>query len=206
MGKPIGCIVVQGESKGEYIQSIKKGWEGFQIIFSTWEGTDTKLYNENDIVIYTPYPKERGVSNLGYQKVSTRNGFLKARELGWDRAVKWRSDQWPKNGKELYKLFSGEGLNLYAWMVHDVQYMNDYFMEGPIQSVIDLYDVSPECQYPEKNLTNSLFEKGLNRNARCVVKGVKGESDIYSGKWKKWFGDFSESDLYTDRIPAVWNL
>ena len=201
----IGCIVVQGVSKKEYIEEIKRGWVGFQIIFSTWDDTDTSLYSPDDIVIYNPYPADRGVANLGYQKVSTRNGFLKARELGWERALKWRSDQWPKNGKEFYKLFNGEGLNLYAWMAHNGGYMNDYFMEGPIQSVIDLFDVPSECSFPEKNLTQSLFEKGLNSNARCVVRGVKGESDIHSGKWERWFGDFSESDLYTEQIPAEWN-
>ena len=201
----IGCIVVQGQSKKEYIEEIKRGWVGFQIIFSTWDDTDTSLYEPTDIVLYNPYPDDRGTANLGYQKVSTRNGFLRARELGWERAVKWRSDQWPKNGVEFHKLFTDGALNLYAWMAHNGGYMNDYFMEGDIQSVIDLFDVPSECSFPEKNLTQSLFAKGLNPNARCIVKGVKGERDVYSGKWERWFGDFSESDLYTEEIPAEWN-
>jgi hypothetical protein len=201
----IGCIVVQGQSNEAYIKEIKRGWAGFQIIFSTWEDTDTSLYEPNDIVIYNPYPKDRGVANLGYQKLSTQKGFLKARELGWDRAVKWRSDQWPKNGAEFYKLFDTTALNVYAWMNHSGGYICDYFVEGDIQSVIDLYEVPAHCQFPEKNLTQSLFEKGLNPNARCIVKGVKEECDMYSGKWEKWFGDFSDSDLYTADIPKEWN-
>jgi hypothetical protein len=201
----IGCIVVQGQSKEEYITEIKRGWAGFQIIFSTWDDTDKSLYEPTDIVIYNPYPEDRGTANLGYQKVSTRNGFLKARELGWERAVKWRSDQWPKNGKEFYKLFDTQALNVYAWMNHSGGYICDYFFEGDIQSVIDLYEVPAHCQFPEKNLTQSLFERGLNPNARCIVKGVNGECDMYSGKWEKWFGDFSDSDLYTADIPTEWN-
>jgi hypothetical protein len=201
----IGCIVVQGQSKEEYITEIKRGWAGFQIIFSTWDDTDKSLYEPTDIVIYNPYPEDRGVANLGYQKLSTQKGFLKARELGWERAVKWRSDQWPKNGKEFYKLFDTTALNVYAWMNHNGGYICDYFVEGDIQSVIDLYEVPAHCQFPEKNLTQSLFEKGLNPNARCIVKGVNGECDMYSGKWEKWFGDFSDSDLYTADIPTEWN-
>ena len=64
--RPIGCIVVQGVSKREYIEEIKRGWEGFQLIFSTWEDTDKSLYEEGDIVLYNPYPTDRGVANLDY--------------------------------------------------------------------------------------------------------------------------------------------
>ena len=201
----IGCIVVQGVSKKEYIEEIKRGWEGFQIIFSTWEDTDTSLYEPDDIVLYNSYPADRGISNLACQSLSTRNGFQKAKELGWERAIKWRSDQWPKNGKQFYKLFADEGINLYAWIAHNGGYICDYFMEGSIESVMELFDVPPQGSFPEKNLTQSFFEKGLNRNARCILNGVVGKSDVYSGKWDLWFEPFVNADVYTDSIPSTWN-
>jgi hypothetical protein len=201
----IGCIVVQGQSKAEYIKEIKRGWEGFQIIFSTWEDTDKSLYEPTDIVIYNPYPEDRGIRNLGCQKTSTQSGFLLARELGWERALKWRSDQWPISGLALYYLFTEPGLNLYSWVRDSGGYICDYFMEGPIQTIIDLFEVSPQCQFPEKNLTQSFFEKGLNLTASCIVHRVVGDSNIYSGKWESWFDIYYETGVHTYIIPTEWN-
>lgn len=200
----IGCIVVQGVSNKEYIEEIKRGWEGFQLIFSTWEDTDKSLYNDDDIVIYNTYPNDRGVSNLGCQKVSTQSGLMRAKELGWERAVKWRSDQWPTNGKELYKEFRSGGINLYSWMNHNGGYINDYFMEGPIDSLIDLYEVEANGEFPEKNLTKRFYERELNVGAECIVKRVSGKTDIYSGKWDLWLGGYVTSVVYGDEVPKVW--
>ena len=74
-----GCVVVQGPTHSKFLDMIRFSWEGYQIIFSTWNTTNKRLYNKSDIVIYNPIPETAGVKNLNYQKVSTINGLLKAK-------------------------------------------------------------------------------------------------------------------------------
>lgn len=77
---------------------IENAWKGFNIIWSTWKDQDISTENK---VIYNEYPSERGVQNLGYQRVSLWNGLLAAKELGYERAIKWRTDQYPTDAKKV---------------------------------------------------------------------------------------------------------
>ena len=47
------CLIVQGPTIGDNVIDIKKYWNGFPIIFSTWKHrVDKECYSDTDIVIY----------------------------------------------------------------------------------------------------------------------------------------------------------
>jgi hypothetical protein len=193
------CVVVQGPTHPSWIQKVKESWVGYQIIFSTWEGTDRKLYDESDIVIYNPIPSECGIKNLNLQKISTINGFLKAKELGWTRALKVRSDFSTTSADGLFSIFDGKKLNLHGWWD---SYITDFYMEGEIEDVITLFEVPTSGNYPEWHLTKKLYDSGLNKKAVCVVKKmVKDVADIYWIPKGYWFSEHAKYNTPTDLLP-----
>ena len=67
------AIVIQGESK--YVELLKSAFKGYNTIFSTWEGEESK-YSSDDKVIYNSLPRGKfgeyifGPCNLNLQKIS----------------------------------------------------------------------------------------------------------------------------------------
>ena len=200
-----GCVVVQGPTYLNWITKVKESWEGYQIIFSTWEGADKGAYDESDIVIYNPIPPSAGVRNLNYQKVSTINGFLKAKELGWDRALKVRGDFTTTTADGLFGLFDTTKLNLYGYWG---SYITDFFMEGEIDDIITLFETEGiDGQYPEWHLTKKLYTSGLNKKAVCVAKQlVENVCDIRWEPKEYWFSVHSNPNFgdVTNVLPEKW--
>jgi hypothetical protein len=200
-----GCVVVQGPTYPHWLQKVKESWEGYQIIFSTWEGADKGAYEESDIVIYNPIPPSAGVRNLNYQKVSTINGFLKAKELGWDRALKVRGDFNTTTADGLFELFDTTKLNLYGYWG---SYITDFFMEGEIDDIITLFETEGiDGQYPEWHLTKKLYTSGLNKKAVCVAKRlVENVCDIRWEPKEYWFSVHSNPNFgdVTNVLPEKW--
>ena len=197
-----GCVVVQGQTYPEYVESVRKGWDGYQIIFSTWDTTDKSYYGEDDIVIYNPIPADVGTKNLNLQKISTINGFLKAKELGWDRALKVRSDFSTTTADGFFELFDKTKLNLHGYWDG---YINDFYMEGTIDDILTLFDVPPGGPYPEWNLTQKLYDSKLNEKSNCRVKKL--EFDKADIKWERmgyWFSSHVGSSVVTDVLPEKW--
>ena len=197
-----GCVVVQGQTYPSYIDSVRRGWEGYQIIFSTWDTTDKSHYREDDIVIYNPIPSDCGTKNLNLQKVSTINGFLKARELGWDRALKARSDFSTTTADGFFELFDKTKLNLHGYWDG---YINDFYMEGTIDDILTLFDVPISGPYPEWNLTRKLYDSKLNEKSNCIVNRLEfNKADI---KWEKmgyWFSSHIGNGVVRDVLPQNW--
>lgn len=197
-----GCVVVQGQTYPNYVDLVRKSWEGYQIIFSTWDNTDRKYYNEDDIVIYNPIPSTSGVKNLNLQKVSTINGFLKAKELGWNRALKSRSDFVTTTADGLFELFDKTKLNLHGYWN---EYINDFYMEGEIDDILTLFDVEPMGPFPEWNLTKKLYDSGLNKKSQCIVSKLEyNKADI---KWERmgyWFSSHVGNGVVKDVLPEKW--
>jgi hypothetical protein len=200
-----GCVVVQGQSHPAIISQIKASWEGYQLIFSAWEGDDTSGYSEGDIVLLNKMPEERGVQNLNLQKISTINGLSTAKELGWKRALKIRSDMWVNNADGVMGLFKHKKLNLYGWQVHRDGYIMDFFMEGECDDIITLFDVPPTGPYPEYNLTKQLYNSGLNRKVHMVCRDISDSANIYWWKHSYWMGVNAVQSQYSTKLPSVWN-
>jgi|688.fasta_scaffold797034_1 hypothetical protein len=198
-----GCVVVQGPTYPQWIQKVKESWIGYQVIYSTWENADKSLYDESDIVIYNQIPTPAGVANLNFQKVSTINGFLKARELGWDRALKVRGDFSTTTADGLFKLFDNTKLNLHGYW--NAGYIGDFFMEGSIDDILTLFDVPVSGPYPEWNLTKQLYTSGLNKNSHCISD--KMEYNVADIRWEKlayWFSVHVDSGHMTNKLPEKW--
>lgn len=150
-------IIIQGPST--YVTRLKNAWSGYDIIWSTWVGDETH-YDKDDIVIFNEKPLKNGVQNLGLQHKTTIEGVKKAKELGYDRVLKWRSDLEPKNTEKLLSLFDEDSLNFLAW--HSVRggYFIDYFIEGKTDYVYDSWDIKTfSGDYSEQITTKSILSK-----------------------------------------------
>ena len=198
-----GCVVVQGPTYSQWITKVKESWVGYQIIFSTWEGADKSLYDESDIVIYNPIPAKSGVNNLNLQKVSTINGFLKAKELGWNRALKVRGDFTTTSADGLFNLFDKDKLNLHGYWLGG--YIGDFFMEGEVDDILTLFDVETGDQYPEWHLTKKLYESGLNKKSVCICDKLEyNTADIRWEKQAYWFSVHTDGVHITNVLPQKW--
>lgn len=136
------CIIVQGPSTYLDILKPKLTRCGVSVIYSTWE-SDKNLYTENDLVVISDKPHDAGPGNINYQRATTLAGLYKARELGYKRALKLRSDMEPTHPEEFIKLFDNDNLNFFCWH-YSIQnnipgYMVDYFMSGPIDNLIEMW-------------------------------------------------------------------
>ena len=193
------CIVVQGQTNPQYVKQIKESFKGYHIIFSTWEGTDRDIYDEWDVVLFNPIPADKGVANLNLQRVSSLKGFLKGKEMGFKRVLKWRSDFICASGEELFKLFPEDKLSFYAW--HRDNYVTDFFMEGDIDEMINLFSFDGmNARFPEQAFTNRMFELGLDSKAHFVCKDIFEPNDI---KWLKpnyWLSANTLDNDYRNKI------
>lgn len=182
-------VVVQGPTEPEYVQYIKNGWKGVPILFSTWKEDDTSCYSSSDCVILNEKPLDRGPSNLRLQRVSSLNGFLKAKELGYQRVLKWRSDLVPRNAHSLMNLFQKDCVNFYAFHLQDDVkyggYLVDYFIEGEIDKMIDLFNSNETTEIPEEALTRRLLERGWKANF-VFDKLQEANTDIFWLKKHMW--------------------
>ena len=157
------AIIIQGASTNVLEQ--KEKWVEYKddSIFSTWAGSE-KFYNENDIVVFNQEPETAGPMNFNHQVTSTYNGLLKAKELGYKKALKIRSDIVPTNAKEFMKLLNNESFNFVAWQNHEVHpncsgYLVDYLMSGHIDDMIKLWHVKNNISpVPEVKLTLNYIE------------------------------------------------
>lgn len=148
-------IVVQGQSN--FVKEIKECWKGYPIIFSTWKGEEKK-YEEQDLCLFLDIPQTKGPHNLNLQRISTIEGLLEAKRLGYKKAIKWRSDMICNNSKELLKLFKKD-LNFLFWHQWNEGYVCDYFMGGNIKELLLLWDFSlfDDWKYPEQAITKQLL-------------------------------------------------
>lgn len=195
------AVVVQGRTHCDLISKLKNEWGDTPIIFSTWEGEPTECYNDIDLVLYNKKPKSFGILNYNLQRISSLNGFLKAKELGFQRVVKWRSDLIPKNYKELLLLFKEESINFYAYMKHQHGYICDFFMEGDINEMINLFSDDTNPPYPEYAFTKKMFELQLDKKANFICKKLSKDGvDIFWNKMGYWFSDNVSQEQYMDSI------
>lgn len=190
------AVIIQGPSS--HVSELKNAWQGYDIIWSTWDGEQSK-YDINDNVIYNTLPVERGVQNIALQKTSTLNGILKAKELGYDRVLKWRSDLLPKNTKKLVNSFKRECLNFLAWHNYG-KYFVDYFVEGPITDVYKIWDVPTIIgPYAERITTDHIFSLNMS-NINFILNDLNEDNEIYWIKYNLYLSSLKTEDCYTLKI------
>jgi len=201
-----GCIVVQGSPNINYLSRIKETFSGYQLVHSCWEGDDVGMFDNDDIVVVSEKPDDFGNGNFYLQKKSTIEGMKRAKELGWNRALKWRSDMWCRNGDKLFEKFDEYSLNLYYWVEKPNGYIMDFFMEGQCDDIITLFDTELSKEgynYPEFAITNTFFKNGLDKKAKFIGKLINRECDIYWPKHKLWFSEHKKVNWFKDTLPDM---
>jgi len=211
------AIIVQGTSN--YVPEVKYAWKNFKddIIFSTWKGGEDK-YNSNDNVLFNNEPDVSGPFNFNYQKVSTYNGLLRAKQLKYTHALKIRSDYLPTNPKKFIKLLDFDKLNFLMWNYPSFLwldypnlngYLDDHFSFGPIDDMIELWDIKNNfCHSPEIMLTWSYISKLKDKiDIKYILPHLDTNNDLYYIKFNNYNknnklshneinNNFSDKELY----------
>jgi predicted Rdx family selenoprotein len=189
------CIIVQGPTNSNSIAEIRECWKGHDVIYSTWEGNE-HLYMSNEMVIHSKLPPHTGVRNLNYQKVSTIYGLQIAKQLGYQRALKWRSDMWTNNADELLNKFT-DGYNTLAWVDADGGYLTDFWMEDTIDNLLQLWDIEPNGRFPEAVLTKRIEELGWKNRVNLLVEHLTPNLDIF---WNTRYGPYWQHIIKNEKI------
>ena len=184
-------VVIQGPS--DYVHELKLAWAGFDLIWSTWRGDESKYYN-NDVVIFNDKPTDPGTGNIVWQKLTTLEGIKKAKELGYTHVFKWRSDMIPNNSKKLFELLDHSALNFLAW--HDGGYFVDYFSYGPIQDMTHAWEFSEsDGSFAEQILTKNIWKNQLTKFHFFVHK-LTTDIDIFWAKYKVSMLSYQQHPCY----------
>lgn len=206
------CLIIQGPSNDvKLIKSIYKK-DNITIIFSTWKGEENK-YEKDDIVIFNDIPKENGIQNVMLQQLSTYNGLLKAKELGFKNAIKIRSDSYFTN----LKLFLKNDINYDK--VNFLYYLDYYRKNGPdkknnhykyfydfaqistIENLLKLWNFKYEKCYYSEQLTTKHFIKTFKKNKIDFIGNyLNKDSDIYWISRKLYLSNLNTDKNYKLKI------
>jgi hypothetical protein len=200
------CVVVQGRTEVEFVKVLKERFN-IPLIFSTWENSDKKAYSETDIVLYNQYPSNRGFHNFQLQRISSLNGFIKAKELGFKRVIKWRCDLEPNNSDELLKLFEPNYINFYAFINHNDGYLADFFMEGDVDDMIELFTIDGNPSYPEFGFTKRMYQLGFDKKINFILNKLNNDNNILfkHGYGHYWMTNHQSEAIYTNKLPQYKN-
>jgi len=195
------CLIIQGPS--DHVNILKEKYKNtnIQIIFSTWIGEESK-YNENDIVIFNKMPIERGIQNVMLQQLSTYNGLLKAKELGFKNAIKIREDTYftdlslfLKNDIDYNKLNFLYFLDYHRTIGPDkisnyYKYFCDYIQISSVDNLLKMWDFKYEkCSYSEQLTTKHIFNTFKKEEISFIGNYVTKQCDIYWISRKLYFSN-----------------
>lgn len=196
------CILIQGPTHPSK-NTIGKIWKGNFIIWSCWEG-DEIHYRGGGEVIYNKKPEftTNKRHSLDLQRISTMNGLIRAKELGYSRVLKWRSDMIPTNPQKFLDGCLGGSLNIHSFHKHQSGYITDFFMEGDVDDMIRLYSFPPlKYNYPEEAITHQLFANGLDTKVHFLVEDINETNDVLWLKRNSKFSDMLSEPQYMNRFP-----
>lgn len=194
-------IIVQGATT--YLKEVKEALKYNKVLYSTWQGEEFK-YNSDDIVIFNEIPSYSGPANLNFQKTSTLLGLIKAKELGYKKALKLRSDIIPTNIDKFIDLIDNQCLNFLCWHHHEVYpncpgYLVDYLMSGRIDDLIKLWDIKNMnwCNVPEIHLTNQYIQNLMDTvKINYFLSSLGEDNDLYWIKNKIMLSSYKENGVY----------
>jgi hypothetical protein len=207
------CLIIQGPS--DHVNSIKEKYKdsNIQIIFSTWEGEESK-YDENDIVIFNKMLQERGIQNVMLQQLSTYNGLLKAKELGFENAIKIREDTYftdlslfLKNEIDYNKLNFLYFLDYHRTDGPDksnnnYKYFCDYIQISNVDNLLKMWDFKYEkCSYSEQLTTKHIFHTFKKEEIAFIGNYVTNDCDIYLISRKLYLSTLNSDKSYTLVLP-----
>lgn len=204
-----GCVVIQGPTYENSLEFIRRCWSGYKLVFSTWEGANLGNFLQDETVILSQIPEDKGTLNTNLQKISTINGMLHAKKLGWKRAFKWRCDM-IYYGTEFLNRFDNDNLNVFAWCHNYGGHVTDYFFEGEVDDILSLYDFEAiDGTFPEYMVTQKLYQSGLNKKVNVVGKHFGYDTDIFwhgnDVRPSMWLSSYKNVPAtYAFDVPKVW--
>lgn len=90
------ACIIQGNIRNGFEVVLKEIQKHFDVVIvSTWEDEVDNMPNGDFIKIFNQKPKVTGYSHRNYQRYSTARGIEKAKELGCEYVMKWRTDMLP---------------------------------------------------------------------------------------------------------------
>src|SRR5690606_17850809 len=91
-------------------------------------------------------------------QVALMAGFKKAKEMGYERVMKWRHDMISKNLSSIEKELGRDALNVaYTHYSYDVYY-SDFIMEGPLNHMMTVWGFE---KYDEEYTTERILLKRI---------------------------------------------
>ena len=204
------CLIIQGASNNVDIIKEKYKNTNIQIIFSTWEGEENK-YNENDIVLFNKIPDEKGIQNIMLQQLSTYNGLIKAKELGFKNAIKIRSDMYftdidtyLKNNINYSKINFLYFLNYYRNGGPDkksnfYKYFCDYLQISNIDNLLKMWNFKYDHNntfYAEQLITKHIFNTFNIQDIAFIGNYLTDNCDIFWISRKLYLSNLNNHSHY----------
>jgi len=202
------CLIIQGASNNVDIIKEKYKNTNIKIIFSTWEGDESK-YNENDIVLFNKIPQEKGIQNVMLQQLSTYNGLIKVKELGFKKAIKIRSDSYftnidsfLKNKIDYNKINFLYFLDYYRTDGPDkisniYNYFCDYIQISNIDNLLKLWDFKyKNSSYAEQLITNHIFNTFNRQEIAFLGNYLTKNCDIFWISRKLYLSNLNNHSHY----------
>ena len=195
------AIIIQGTSTN--IKQVKDAWKNFSnnVFFSTWNQYKNS-YTESDNTIFSDYPTDPGPGNLFYQAKTTLAGLYKAKEKGFNYALKIRSDILPTNDLSLVNLLDFSKFNFLCWHKHVVHsdfpgYLVDYLMSGPIDGLIKLWEIKNIISnVAEITLTDNFYKNFKEKDIVFFLEQLAPDNDLYWIKYQKYLSSYKVSPTY----------
>lgn len=205
------CIIIQGPINYQWLCEIKKKYKNCNIpmIFSTWKGEENK-FSKNDITLFNTIPMIKGKQNVMLQQLSTYNGILLAKDLGYKYAIKIRSDMIFTDINKFLELdIDYDKLNFlffldYYRKEHNKQYKYfcDYIQISSINNLLKLwnFDYNDDCKYPEELITKNVFKEFQIENISFFGSKLSETNNIYWFKNNLFLNKLSLENSYKTNI------
>ena len=190
------AVVIQGPTT--HYDQLKSKW-GSNLVWSTWEG-DELNYSSLDNVIFSQIPTQTGNRNVNLPKISTLNGLKKAKQLGYTRAIKTRSDLYPTNYNKLVSLFK-EGLNVTFFHNHRDGYYVDYIFEGDVDLLIQCFsftNITP--LYAEQAITEQINKIYSKKDINYYGRFLNKENDLFWSKNNLYLSSYNSDKNFLNYV------
>lgn len=143
------------------------------IVFSTLLNEDISIFkNQSFTIIQNEIPRTPGRANFNYQVTNTLNGIKKAKSLGYDYALKIRSDITIKEIDKLLNILIKSKDLIYFSAYHnwDGGYLCEHMNFGHVDNLIKLWDipVSDSEDAPEIQLTKNFNKCFKNIDVKYI--------------------------------------
>lgn len=206
------CMIIQGPTNSKYLKKVQKKYKksNIPLIFSTWKGEESK-FKKKDLVLFNEVAEATGVQNIMLQQLSTYNGLLEAKKLGYKYAIKIRSDMVFTNIEKFLKLdIDYNKLNFLYFINHlredhnfkHYKYLCDYIQISSIDNLLNLWNFKNDinCTFAEELLTNNFLNSNNIDNISFFGSMLSEECDIFWFKNNLYLSELRFDKKYKSKI------